>query len=305
MNSWNGKRFLEPGRRLSMAFVIGGLLTACMQQDPLGPQVDQIDTKELEDPALLAGASSSTNWPVKTSIDTPISVSGKADSNLFLHFLQLDRNYQQQPKAVSGSISLVSGTTIPALNPVRPVRFFFSGKSSVEIPKNYLDSVGSRDTVNFTVLIEVDTLKCLLVGFQYTKTSNQFTQSPFSGKPAFSIQMEGSHYSFQGDIDTSALPKALPGYESAEMSFYIPGTSFHWKTRLTNPLSIGPLPSGSYPLQLIVVKPGGQEAKSSQVEIYEVLLRRETITSPWRFSIGQKLLARNLQGSVSLLSTSH
>lgn len=304
MKSRNGKIFLEQGRSLCMALVFSGLLTGCMQQDPVGPPVDGPNTKELEDPALLAGASSSTNWPVKHSVDTPISISGKADSNLILNFLQLDRNFQQQPKAVSGSVSLMSGTAIPALNPVHPFRWTFSQQSSVEVPEKYLDSLALGDTVNFTVLIEVDTLKCLLVGFQFSKVGKKFTKSPFSITPVISIQMEKVHYSFQGDFDTSVLPQVLPGYEGSEMSFYIPGTSFHWKTRLANPLSIGPLPSGSYPLQLIVVRPDGQDAKSSHVEIYEVLLRRETITSPWRFSIGQRLLSRDLQGSVTLLSSS-
>lgn len=279
-------------------------LIGCLQPESTGPAAPSPNTKELEDPVLLAGASSSTNWPVKIQRQFPIEVTGKVETSLQLHFHQFSVvTLQTEAVRISGFVTVIPGSAIPALHPVKSVKWSFEDRDTLEIPLHLLDSISGmgQDTVTFTLRLDSDTEQVQLMGFGYSKKRKEFFKSPFSPASSVLFQFFSPRSSYEGWIDTATLLEKIPGYLAAEMSFYIPGTFFHWKIQLKDSLSIGPLPSGVFPLQLITVAPIGVAAEQSQVEIFEVILKRQTLTGPFRFFIGERLLSKRFPGPVPLL----
>lgn len=292
-------------RTLLLPYVVVCLgMIGCLQPESTGPSSQGPTTKELEDPVLLAGASSSTNWPVKIQRQYPIEITGKADTSLRIFFVQFDSvTWVKRPIRIKGIVTLLPASAIPALNPVHPLELSFPETDTLEIPISLMDSLPGKglDSVSFTLRVDSDTEQVQLMGFGYSKKRKEFYKSPFSSLSPVQLQLFSPRFSFKGRLDTATLLGKIPGYLDAEMSFYIPGTLFHRKFQFKDSLSIGPLPSGEFPLQLIAVEPVGVDKHESQVEIFEVILKRQALTGSFQFLIGERLLSKRFPGPVPLL----
>jgi hypothetical protein len=282
------------------AATFGGCLKA---ESPAGPEQDMEQTEVLE-PVRIAGATSSTNWP--DGLDggrTAITVHGRADSLLSIDFMTLrDQDPGYTPTSIDGKYILYDGNGVPALAPVDSVMEIFHGKSTLTIPFSRVEELPryGRDTLGLSIRIVSDTLECLIAGFYYSLSQRTFIHSPFSTNPQSSYHLHSPRDSFKAELDTvgvsALLDRTQPGLE---LSFYIPGSSYHWSLGSNYSIALGPIPKGPYPLRLIR-RALTADSASALVEIYEVVVTKRVISifgqpeKPAYFKIGAKLLGQEM-----------
>jgi hypothetical protein len=277
------------------------ILMGCLKPESANGPDKTLGAAPIEDNTLLAGATSSTNWPPEDGGTQPISVSGRADSALVLKFRKI-----LEPVSLGGRITVFKGGVIPALDttPYFTVDFPISDTFAFPLAElSRLRKEGGSDTVSFTLRIESDTLQCLLLGFSYSLKLKQFLNSPFSvfsGKP---FLMSENKYFIKGLVDSS-IRNSGPYLEGkTEWCFYIPGSPYFWTAGFGDTLQIGPVPFGVFPFRLLkILHPDGNKSKF-RLEAYEVKMSLASFNSKTLVvNVGEQILSFESSAPISIRS---
>ena len=278
------------------------LVTGCMQPESGDPSREGAPAG-VEDPDLLAGASSSTNWPSEDAGDSShLLVSGHADSLLVLHF-----GTTSARKRISGQVSVFHAGIIPALDSIPLTVFPFQDADSILIRPEQLSiaSTGGKDTLSFSVRVEIDTAQCLLIGFAFSRSGKTFLTSPYSRDPERTFPFSRPRYSFKVTVDSALI--RFGGYSEgkSEWCFYIPGSPYFWKVGFDSLVEIGPVPNGIFPLRLLRISHPDGASNQNRLEVYEVLIKKvePTVTQHSSFPVirlGEKLLTASGMTSYSI-----
>jgi hypothetical protein len=241
---------------------LSAALAGCMQ-DPGSPTPG--GTSELPSDNGVAGASSSTNWPEKHAYEDD-ELRGSADSTLKLRFFR-----QSTPVSIGGKIVFFKSGTISALQPVDSLVWTFPETDSLTIPLDLLkDSLGTSDTISFSMRVEEDSGQCLLDGFRYSFSQKKFSRNHFSDFPEETYFLVKPEYYYIGSTDS--LVANLPTVNgNSQTSFYIAGTPYYWKTGLTSEIRLGPIPRGNHHIRLMRVSDASGNGSQGKVELFEII----------------------------------
>jgi hypothetical protein len=290
---------------MKAAFVLALLaFMGCMKPDATGP-AQSYPGSGIEDQNLLAGATSSTNWPTEDGGRVPMEISGSADSVLLLVF----HDTHTTTEAISGKVTFYQGGVIPALDPVISHSLEFSKTDSLRISPEAFSGLpsASNDTIFFTVAVESDSMRSLMTGFAYSIKQKLFVKSPFSAGSATYPKLVVPRYSFKGLVDTSLINSgpSFPGID--QWCFYIPGSPYFWKAGFDSVLEIGPLPYGKYPFRMMRIRNLEGKLDRNRLEVFELIVSAGLITGPGQhppfyFKVGDKVLSVEVPASLSIRS---
>lgn len=290
-------------RALSLAVL---LLFGCLQTDPVSRPESGKGTG-VEDLNLLAGATSSTNWPPEDAGRSVMNIQGRTDSSLILLF----RDTSGNPVRMSGYLSLFRAGTIPAIDAPDSLRIDFSDAESLMVDDGALGkwSTVSADTLFFSALIRFDTTQCLLVGFAYSPNLKKFIISPFSEEPNFSATVSSPHYRIHGIPDTSLIHLGFSFEGKSEWCFYIPGSPYFYEVSPDTAIDIGPLPSGKYPIRLLRLTRIEGRTDKELLEAFEAIAAEAGVDAthhlPYRIiRAGDRIFSSLVNPSVSARFTS-
>jgi hypothetical protein len=287
---------------MKMLFAISMLLLAgCLMTDPKGSGPSG-DKPRIEDQDLLAGATSSTNWPAEDVGGKHLGVFPKADSVIVLHF-----RHFLTPTPLTGRVSLFLFGTVPAIDSVPETTLTFSNTDSVVIPSAiFLKlSASEQDTLQFSVRVEIDTAQCLMLGFIYSRKGRSFSNSPPSLLSELPYPFIGPRYSLKGIVDPKLFNPEVSSHGKIEFCFYIPGTPYFWKVDPDSIVEIGPLPYGAFPVRFMRIIHSGGGVSKDQLEIFQV--RLEHFLPPlqsdyFEWKLGDSILTSTTEGSFSIRS---
>ncbi|HKP94457.1 MAG TPA: hypothetical protein VJ385_01750 [Fibrobacteria bacterium] len=288
-------------------------LAGCLKPDPTGPGPSGGDSG-IVDENLLAGATSSTNWPPEDTGPDSLVINGTSDSTFELHFYEvLNPNPREiAPIKLSGKVSLYKAGKIPALEEVGGVNAHFSISDNFVISQALLQSLTGtlQDTASFSILVEVGNNQSLITGFTYSSKLKRLIKSPFSENPTHSYLITQPNYYIHGIPDSTLINLGYSVRGKSEWCFYIPGSPFFFKVADNDTgISIGPLPIGKYPIRLLRVVGTDGGTSQNRLEVHEVKITDGWIDathhSPYKvIQPGQKLFSVDLKTSVSIRSQS-
>jgi hypothetical protein len=290
-----------------MAF--GLALLGCLQTEPTGKEAQE--STDIQDPDLVAGATSSTNWPAEDAGPHPVEVFGTADSILTFAFKQSpDSGGPALPIGFQGSVRLYRAGTIPVLDSVPTVSYPISRTASFQIAEEHLRPLisGEMDTLRFTVEFRSDSIRGLLPGFVYSLSRHEFLAWPPSINTEASVPLLDPHYRFAG-VPDSAFQRVLSDTAGhPRFYYYITGSPYFWRHALTgDSLYIGPTVKARLPLRCVKVTSHAGTEKSFTIEVYSLSLEKESVNdslhhfeSVDRFRLAGLLLRRSGQGSLTL-----
>lgn len=284
--------------KILFAFALLALM-ACLKPESISGTTPEDRESGIIDTDLLAGATSSTNWPAEDVFPERISVRGKADSQLVIHFFKV-----LTPIQTTGRITLFQGGIVPILDSVTSTTFPFSEKDSLLIPESAFIPLrqDDSDTVRFSLKIETDTAECLFLGFVYSIKQKAFINSPFSIPSLSTAILTESKFSFKGTVD-SVLALFGPSFAGkSEWCFYIPGTPNFWmaaRVKSGDTLEVGRLPMGKYPLRLIRIQAQEANQRMNLLEVYSIKVTIDSANQSRSFilGLGNRIIAREISNS--------
>ena len=243
------------------------LFISCMQPDsPSGP--DGSNGSGVKDQNLLAGATSSTNWPQEDAGKQYPVISGKSDSILTLFFKDtLGANMMR-----TGKMTAYVAGKIPSFETPLSKSIQIRNLSSISLTPAFFESLAGidQDSGSFSLLFEFDASQCLITGFTYSISLKKFLRSPFSEDSNFTALVKNPHYSLHG-IPDSSLPTVVdPTTGKAVMCFYIPGSPFFFKTISDTAIDIGPLPDGKFPIRVISITEAKGGTGKNILDVFEI-----------------------------------
>ena len=255
-------------RKIAALYLVPALLgIGCMLQD--GPGKGGVESSQVKDENLLAGATSSTNWPAgEDGSVEKILLEGVSDSDIHLEF----KKQTGESVSLSGDLILYRAGTIPLIESPDSILIHFETTNTITLKsKVFLDRwKGSDDSVQFSLLVKSDTLQWLLVEFVYNRKSATFQKTPFSIN---SLRYASTpRYSVHGWIDSSLSKLGFSITGKSEWCFYIPGSPFFWKTKPDTAIDLGPLPRGDFPFRLLRITQASDASGKNLLEVYEVKL---------------------------------
>jgi hypothetical protein len=279
------------------------VFAGCLKPAPTGTGPEKPEP-QVQDQNLLAGATSSTNWPADIQGDIPIQVKGTADSNLTLTF-----SIFPNPVEVEGTVTLFKAGSIPALEATKMEKFSFSSTDTLVVTASQILSIQdvSPDSVYFSIELETDTAKCFMAGFLYSKKLNRILNSPFSGKSTAPSYLRRPKFAFNAIPDSAFLAFAESSMFQIEgksrLCFYIPGSPYYWMQETKDSVFLGPLPSGRFPIRLLRVTQDSVNGGNTLLEVFEVILEVKVtsgLNSYFNYRIGERLFTTELDGTLSL-----
>jgi hypothetical protein len=275
--------------------------TGCLQPDPNGSDANA-QGKPLQDVNLLAGATSSTNWPPDDAGTIKVTVTGEADTSLVLRF-----QFLFEKQMLSGRVRLFQAGGIPPLDSMPELRVPFQNADSVTInPSQIREFLGnSQDTVQLALRIESDSGNCFFFGFVYVKREHVFIHSPFSILSSSSAEMYPDSSYLNAVMDTSTKNSDPEPNRNTDICFYIPGTPYFWKVGMDSTISLGPIPKGKYPVRLLRITYPESAQGTNRLETFEAIITEigtDPITNHARFriSLGEMLDSTSFMGTVTL-----
>jgi hypothetical protein len=275
------------------------LFTACMKPESIAGAKPDLSESGIIDNDLLAGATSSTNWPPEEVFPNRISARGEADSQLVIQFYEFIT-----PAKVTGKVTLFQGGIVPLLDSVPSRSFEFSEKDTLFIPESAFIPLRQQDsdTVRFSLKIETDTSECLFLGFAYSIKQKVFINSPFSIPSLSTAILTESKFSFKGTVDSSLALFGPSFAGKSEWCFYIPGTPYFWmaeRVKAGDTLNVGRLPTGKYPLRLIRIQAQAANQRMNLLEVYSIKVTRDSTTISRGFSLdlGNRILAHEISNA--------
>jgi hypothetical protein len=286
--------------KILLAYVLL-LMAGCMKPDPTGPE--QTDAKSgIEDQNLLAGATSSTNWPQEDAGSKKIIAKGEVDTGIVIRFTDTAKT----PMKMTGSLSIYQAGLISAIDIPESTTISFSDLDHISIPSKAITGLVSahQDTILFSILIKSDTLQCLLAGFVYSIEHKKFLKSPFSGITTYSYPFSVSRYMIRGIPDSSLPTVTFSASGKTGWCFYIPGSPFFFNVKLDSAIRIGPVPQGNYPIRLLKLSSLDGVPGSSQLDVFEVKLvfSGKNRDFPYAVSVGDRIFSQTVKSSVSIRS---
>lgn len=291
------------------ACLAAGLLSACLKPDAVGGSSQVEEPPEVLEPILLAGATSSTNWPEEPNHRTRVTVMGRVDSVITLVFARAREESEGYDRvSLSGTLTLFDGSTIPAVDTVPSAGMEFVDVDSVVVPVELIHSLPThgRDTLGFGILVKVDTTQCFIGGFLHRKSTGKIIYSIFPENPPSAFQLLEPKYGYSAEVDTTGVTHLFPPAPSVEMSFYIPGSPFYWRPEPFGSITLSPLSEGPYPIRLILASPASGDSSRTHVTLFEVSVRKlqpginGQPSKPPAFIIGRELLSTVVSGRLRL-----
>ncbi|MEO7777324.1 MAG: hypothetical protein ABIY63_07310 [Fibrobacteria bacterium] len=274
-----------------------------MQPDPVGPDGSGTGETGVEDMDLLAGATSSTNWPPEDAPTLPTWVTGSTDSILVLNFFDVSG----APLNSSGRLVLYKAGTIPAFQAPESIVVALENSGTQVIPYALLRQMAGSgaDSVFFSVRVDIDTVESFLSGFLYSVKLKKFLASPFSGKADYSFNFAKRRFAIHGVADTALLKMGFTAQGKTTLCFYIPGSPFFFKVIPDSILNIGPVPIGDFPVRLLRITATEGQTGRNQLEVYEVKVASFNVDSthpiPYKvISCGKKIFTSSLKASDSV-----
>ncbi|MDB5102460.1 MAG: hypothetical protein JWP91_149 [Fibrobacteres bacterium] len=279
------------------------LVAGCLKPDATGPGRNA--GERIEDQNLIAGATSSTNWPQEDAGSHHPYLKGVADSLVVL------RIYDSTgiPMKVTGKATLYLAGSIPALDTTESTSFPVSNVDSFDVPLEALRRLNSagKDTVAFSILFESGRNQALITGFYFSSTLKKILRSPFSEKPDLETHLIDPHYAFHGVPDSLLANVRLYPEGKVEWCFYIPGSPFFFKASPDTAITIGPLPNGRFPIRLLRL--AQSDGGTNRMEVYEVKMnygpQDATHHTPYRIiEAGTRLFVFDTMSAISIRSNS-
>jgi hypothetical protein len=292
-------------------YLLGMILAGCMA--PEGPGTDSaVSDPTVHDQNLLAGATSSTNWPSEDAGTRPLEVGFEADSALTFLFMQKpDSGMPVQSIRISGNIRIYRAGYIAAFDSVPAFMMHFENQDSLRIQPETLESLDPKgnDSVQFSICITHGVLQTYYPRFVYSKSLKKFLFLPTTTKTGFSNVMLLPHYLFMGFPD-SDMAKVLSDTEgSPKFCYYIPGSPYFWQNRFKDDtLFLGPIPLGNFPLRFVKISSVPGQKKKFKLESFELTLHevgfndtvKHAFISRWQYHIAEKAFATVLDSEPSI-----
>lgn len=257
------------------------LATGCFQADPAGT-ADEQGKPEIQDQDLLAGATSSTNWPQEDAGWHPVEIFGTTDSGLVFSFKRApDSGGEAIPFPLGGKASIYRAGLIPIFDPVPARSLQMPVSDSFRISPEDFKSLfpNEMDTLSFSVeLSGSDSTRAFIPGFVYSRIQKKFLRLPPIFGTTASVPLTDRHYKFAGIPDSLFRIALNDTAENARFYYYIPGSPYFWEHSLKgDSLYIGPIPNGQYPLRFVKVKTHAGSVSDFVVEVYPLSLVKETV----------------------------
>lgn len=276
-------------------------MAGCLQTDPSGKGGDPSGNPDIRDRDLLAGATSSTNWPPDDA-HVRVAVNGTADSALTLRFHWLT----ERPK-LSGRLRIFRVGPIPALDSVPELSVPFEDAESLFIGSDRLMAFLGRDTgaPRFALRIETDSGNCHFFGFEYSPGQRRFLHSPLSILATSSAVMYPDSSYLTGVLEPNLRKSASGGNGIPGLYFYIPGSPFFWKAGPDSTIGLGPLPKGGYPVRILRISDSETAQGTNRLETFAAIFTPvgedpDTRRPVFSVSAGEKLESVEYKGSILL-----
>jgi hypothetical protein len=289
---------------MKLALALGLLaISGCMQPDPTGTTDPTTSKSGVEDRDLLAGATSSTNWPQEDAPALPTWVSGSTESEPVLRFL----DSSGAPLHASGRMTLYRAGIIPAFTAPESTVVAFENSGTQIVSHALLLQIDhdNADSVFFSVRVDLDSVESFMCGFLYSTRLKKILASPFSGKPDYSFNFASRRFAIHGVADPSLLKLGFPVQGKTTLCFYIPGSPFFFNVIPDSVLTIGPVPVGDFPVRLMRITASAGQTGPDQLEVYEVKVASFNLDSshpkPYKvISCGKKIFTSMLKASDSV-----
>jgi hypothetical protein len=299
----------KPSALQGTFFALGLALAGCLQTDPAG-NPDQA-RPDIQDPDLVAGATSSTNWPAEDAGTQPIQIFGTADSTLSFTFKAPPAKGQvptQTPFA--GTIRFYRAGTIPVLDSLSGMELSIPLTDTVKIPPDLLNPLirNEMDTLKFTAEFSTGNSVGILTGFSYSRKEGKFIAWPTTINTGNSVPMSEWHYKFASIPDSAFRAILSDTTGNARFYYYIPGTPYFWRHDLVrDSLYIGPTVKANLPLRFIKVMSHAGMNPDFTIEVYPLSLAKESVNDSIhhfepveRFKLGDLIYRRSGQGTLDL-----
>ena len=284
--------------RVFLLAALAGLV-GCLP--PGNPSSSGKDDALLQDKVLLAGATSSTNWPPDDGGSIHVQANGRSDSQIVIGFTRI-----LDTVPVSGTLHLYRVGPIPALDSVREIALPFTNSDSVVVTPDVILRLdpGGPDTLGFSLRLETDSGNGFFSGFLFSKKDHKFIHSPFSELSTSLCVLFPDVYYLKAIVDTTLLRNASELGGKMNFCFYIPGSPYYWQTG-TDSIVLGPLPKGAYPIRYLRISqptrdPGLTRLESFETEFIPIGNDPNTNHLLFRIRIGEVLSGLDFKGSVQL-----
>lgn len=297
------------GMRIAL-FALGLALIGCLQTDPAA-KGDQA-RPDIQDPDLVAGATSSTNWPAEDAGPHPVEIFGTLDSVLSFSFKQSPESGSTIlfPVEFQGKVRLFRAGTIPVLDSVPTLTYPLEHAASFRISEDQLRPLitSELDTLRFSVEFSNGKSIALMPGFVYSMSRHEFLAWPKSINTEASVPLIDPHYKFAGIPDSGFKRVLSDTSEHARFYYYITGSPYFWRHALIgDSLYIGPTVKARLHLRCVRVTSHAGPDKGYTIEVYSLSLEKESVNDSLHyfdqvdhFKLGALLLKRSGQGSLAL-----
>lgn len=284
-------------------------VAGCLQSEPTTG--GSTSGSGIQDPDLLAGATSSTNWPQEDAGFHSIEIFGTVDSALVFAFKQkLETAGMFRTVRLSGSVRLYRAGYIPVFDSVPSIRLNLAMTDTFRISPDDLNPLFPKDmdTLRFMLEFRTDSTMALAPGFSYSRKQGKFVDGSSTFSNQASIQMTDPHYKFAGFPDSSFGASLADTTGNVGFYYYIPGSPYFWRHSFAgDTLLIGPTVSGTFPLRCVkIISHAGPETDYS-VEIFPLSLVKEVVNDSIHhfdpikvFELGSPILQAVEKGTPSI-----
>ena len=280
-------------------FSLAFLALGCMAPDPSGPGSDG-DPDRIQEENLLAGATSSTNWPQEDAGRKRALAVVTFDSAFRIHFTDTSGNEIR----LEGKMAVYGSGDIPLFHAPDSTVLKFPSLQEIEVPASALLGMGGSqgDSIAFTVRLEMDSLQCLITGFSYSRTRGVFSRTPKSELVRFTYPISIPEYSLHA-VPGDSLPQSLlPNSGKKAWCLYIPASPYYFVLDSADFIDLGPLPQGTYPFRLLLIGEPEGEQKLRKLTVFEVKSGFSRKVPGWNTSLelGQKIDELSAKSSISI-----
>jgi hypothetical protein len=306
---------MSGGDRMRTSSILAGILVAalavagCLQSEPTAGGTTS--GSGIQDPGLLAGATSSTNWPQEDAGFHHIEISGTVDSTLTLAFMQkLETTGMAKTVRLSGTVTVYRCGYIPVFDSVPSIRLKLAMTDTFRISSDQLNPLFPKDmdTLRFMLEFRTDSTMALAPGFFYSRKQGKFVDGSSIFSDQASLQLTDPHYKFAGFPDSAFSASLADTTENIDFYYYIPGSPYFWRHSFAgDTLLIGPTVSGSFPLRCVKITTHAGPKTDYSVEIFPLSLVKETVNDSIHhfeqikmFELGSPVLQTFGQGTPSI-----
>jgi hypothetical protein len=309
---------MSGGNRMRNSSILTGIsvfllaVAGCLQSDP-GADGGSASGSGIQDPDLLAGATSSTNWPQEDVGFHPIQIFGTVDSTLVFAFKQkLETGDLFRTVQVSGTVRLYRAGYIPVFDSVPFIQLNLAMTDTFRISADDLNPLFPKDmdTLRFTVEFRSDTALAIAPGFAYSRKLGKFVELPSAPSEQYSIFMVNPHYKVAGFPDSAFQAELSDSSGDVSFYYYIPGAPYFWRHSMSgDSLYIGPTVKGNFPLRCVRILSHVDPNTGFTVDVFPLSSVKEIVNdslhhsvSIQRLKLGSPILRISRQGTLPIRS---